>query len=99
MMDRMAARVTTTLYPDDRGYHSSGDQITLQYPLNTGCYAVTMCRREPRLPTPIGRTRIRAQFTVTPPRPPRIQSAVPRSKSRQHPDRVGPALRHIRARG
>ena len=55
MMARMAARATTTLYPDNRGYRSSGDQITLQYPLNAGCYAVTMCRRESRLPTPLTR--------------------------------------------
>jgi hypothetical protein len=60
MMARMAARVTTALYPDNRGYRSSGDQITLQYPLNAGCYAVTMCRREPRLPTPPTRATVGA---------------------------------------
>ena len=36
---------------------------------------------------------------VAPSRAPRVEPAVPRPQPRQHPDRLGPALRHLRARG
>ena len=40
-----------------------------------------------------------AQHAVAPPRPPRRQPAVPRQELRRDPDRVGQAVRHVRARG
>ena len=47
----------------------------------------------------IGATRGGAQHALAPPRPPRLEPPVPRPQPRQHPDRVGPAVRHLRARG
>ena len=38
-----------------------------------------------------------AQHPVAPPGPPRLQPALPRPQPRQHPDRLGPAVRHLRA--
>ena len=40
-----------------------------------------------------------AEHAVAPPGAPRQQPAVHRPQPRQHPDRVGPAVRHVRARG
>ena len=40
-----------------------------------------------------------AQHALAPPRPPRLQRAVPRPQLRRDPRRLGPALRHLRARG
>ena len=39
------------------------------------------------------------QHAVAPPRAPRREPAVPRQELRRHPDRVGQAVRHLRARG
>ena len=39
-----------------------------------------------------------AQHPVAPPGPPRLEPAVHRPQSRQHPDPLGPAVRHLRAR-
>ena len=64
-------------------------------------------RDQPALPVldphghdPQARTvRDHLQHRVAPPRTPRIEPAIPRSQPRQHPDRVGQAVRHVRARG
>ena len=40
-----------------------------------------------------------AQLAVPPPRPPRVEPPVPRPQPRWHPDRVGPDVRDVRARG
>ena len=39
------------------------------------------------------------QHAQPPPRPPRRQRAVPRQELRRDPDHLGPAVRHLRARG
>ena len=43
--------------------------------------------------------RERAQHALAPPGAPRREPAVPRPQPRQHPHPVGPAVRHLRARG
>ena len=43
--------------------------------------------------------RERPQHPLAPPRAPRHEPAVPRPEPRQHPHRLGPGLRHVRARG
>ncbi len=50
-------------------------------------------------PKSIGWLENGAQHPVAPPGAPRHQPPVPRPQPRQHPDHLGPAVRHLRARG
>ena len=43
--------------------------------------------------------RVDLQHAQPPPRAPRLAAAVPRPQLRGHPDHLGPAVRHLRARG
>ena len=47
---------------------------------------------------PAAADRGRGQHAVTPPRPPRLQRAVPGQELRRHPHHLGPPLRDLRAR-
>ena len=49
-----------------------------------------------RLPRPVEGV---LQHAVAPPRPPRLQRAVPGQELRRHPDHLGPHVRDLRARG
>ena len=52
-----------------------------------------------RIGTAAAAVRVRLQHAVAPPRAPRRERRLPRPQLRRHPDRLGPAVRHVPGRG